>query len=112
MHTTETQISCPECGHNVDVNEILYRKLDNDLRKKYDEQIGEDRAKLQSQKNLLETAQRDLQSKRAAVDEQIAQGIQAQLNAERERITHAERKKAQQDVETSTALLELSLIHI
>ena len=109
MQTQNTQISCPKCDHPVDVNDILYRQLDADLSKKYEEQLATDRNALALQKTSIETRERELQQQKATVAEQIDRGVQLQVNAEREKITQAEREKALKDTEASTALLNKEL---
>lgn len=109
MHTKNTQISCPKCDHAIDVNDILYRQLDADLRKKYEEQIASDRNALAQEKSAIESRELDLQKQQATVAEKIEHGIQQQVNLERKKIIQAEREKALKDTEASTALLNKEL---
>lgn len=109
MQTQHTQISCPNCDHPVDVNDILYRKLDADLRKKYEDQLATDRNTLATQKKTLEAQQVELQQKQAAVARQIEEGIQNQIASEREKIARIERGKAQKESEASTELMQKEL---
>ena len=109
MQTQNTQISCPQCDHQIDVNNVLRQKLDSDLRKEYEEKLNEERNNLKSQQNQLEKSQRELQTQQAAVKDQIDRGIQIQLKVEQVRIEQAERQKAQKETQASTALLQQEL---
>ena len=51
MQTQNTQISCPQCDHQIDVNNVLRQKLDSDLRKEYEQKLNEERNNLKSQQN-------------------------------------------------------------
>lgn len=55
------RIKCPNCDYDIDVNKMLYHKLDDELRKKYNEQFASEKnkfkeleIKLQKEKGLLE----------------------------------------------------------
>jgi len=109
MQTQNTQISCPQCDHQIDVNNVLRQKLDSDLRKEYEQKLNEERNNLKSQQNQLEKSQRELQTQQAAVKDQIDRGIQEQLKVEQVRIEQAERQKAQKETQASTALLQQEL---
>ena len=109
MQTQSTQISCPQCDHQIDVNNVLRQKLDSDLRKEYEQKLNEERNELKSQQNQLEKSQRELQTQQAAVKDQIDRGIQEQLKVEQVRIEQAERQKAQKETQASTALLQQEL---
>ncbi len=109
MQTQHTQISCPNCDHPVDVNDILYRKLDADLRKKYEDQLATERSNLATEKLSLETQQRELQQKQAAVAQQIDLGVQSKINEEREKIARTEREKAQKESEACANLMQKEL---
>ena len=106
MQTQNTQISCPQCDHQIDVNNVLRQKLDSDLRKEYEQKLNEERNNLRSQQSQLEKSQRELQTQQAAVKDQIDRGIQEQLKIEQVRIEQAERQKAQKETQASTALLQ------
>ena len=109
MQTQNTQISCPQCDHQIDVNNVLRQKLDSDLRKEYEQKLNEERNNLRSQQSQLEKSQRELQTQQAAVKDQIDRGIQEQLKIEQVRIEQAERQKAQKETQASTALLQQEL---
>ena len=63
---------CPNCGIDVDVNELLYRQLEQQAQKKYQDQLAQEQTKLQQQQELVAEQQRDLQ---ATLAEQLAESL-------------------------------------
>ena len=109
MHAPDNQINCPNCDHQIDVNDILYRQLSEDLRKEYESKLTADRAKLQSDRAQLETQQRELNVQQTTIDEKIAHGVQSQIKDERTKISQLEREKANKDAEAGMAILQQEL---
>ena len=50
----ETKITCPNCGAELDVNTILYHQLEEDLKKKFQNQLNEERKKFESRSEALD----------------------------------------------------------
>ena len=58
-----TQISCPNCGESIDVQDILAHQLEDEIKKKYQEQLA--KGKKENDSKLLELQK--LQEDQAAV---------------------------------------------
>ena len=109
MHTTETQISCPECGHHIDVNGILYRQLETELKKKYDQQLHAEQQKLHNEKSALNALRLEIAAKEKSVATQIAEGVASGVTTERASIAKQERAKAQDIAKSSMDALQQEL---
>jgi len=59
MKQQSNTINCPKCGESIDINEILYHKVDEELRKKYDDQLSKEKIHLAEQQKKLEEAQKN-----------------------------------------------------
>ena len=89
MSQDQTTIACPECGTEIDVNDILYHQVDEQLRKKYQDELRGEQDKLQKQSAAL----REQQSKQS---ELLAQQVREQLK-EKETILRKSLKQAAED---------------
>lgn len=91
MSQESSEIKCPHCGEEIDVNEALSRQYEDELRKQYDDklarEIKENRAKLEQ--SLKEKIEEDKA-------EQI-QSLQDELNEKSKQVRAL--NKAQADVE-------------
>ena len=109
MNTKHDPISCPNCGHNVDVNEILYRQLDAELNKKYHRQLASEQLKLQQEKSSIDTLRIDIAAKEKSLQTQINTGIETGIAAERTAIAKEERSKAEEITKDIIARQRLEL---
>lgn len=99
-HSKTTQ--CPNCGVDVDVNELLYQKLDNEARQKYRKQLSQEQAKIKQQQEAVAQQQQELlETVRTQVAETLAQEkvkVRAQVEQD-----HSERiKEMQRELEEKT----------
>lgn len=104
---------CPNCGVDIDVNELLYRQLDEQARQKYQEQFAAEQTKLKQQQLEYEQQTKQLEQTVAA---QVAETLsaekaqmQAQLKQQLEQ-DQAARIKSMQDelAEKSLKVIELN----
>ena len=79
-----TQIKCPNCGNPIDVNDILYHQLEEELKKKFQLQLTEERKKFESQSEQLRLAGEKLKEEKGKIEEQISEGIRVRLRMEKE----------------------------
>ncbi len=59
--TKETKITCPNCGHEIDVNNVITLQLDEEYKKKYNAQLTEEKKKLQEESDKLNKQKQDLE---------------------------------------------------
>jgi len=109
IEQSQPHVSCPNCGHDVDVNEILTRKLESDIRRKYDSQREADRAKIQNQQNAVDAKLRELSMMEKDIASQINAGVENRIIAERSVIAKEERTKAESLTESNTRALQQEL---
>jgi hypothetical protein len=69
-HPIDT-IECPNCGHEINVSKILYTRLDEELSKKYNDELARHRKKYDEQKTSLENERRKL-------EDRIEEGIRSE----------------------------------
>ncbi len=80
----ETKIICPNCGAELDVNRILYHQLEDDLRKKFNSQLNEERKKFENQMEALDKEKLHLDDERKAMNSRIAESVALRLKQEKE----------------------------
>jgi hypothetical protein len=79
-----TQIRCPNCGNPIDVNDILYHQLEEELKMKFQQQLTGERKKFESQSEHLRLAKEKLDEEKGKIDEQINEGIRVRLKMEKD----------------------------
>ena len=93
----DTKISCPNCGTSIDVQDILAHQLEDEIKKKYQEQLAkekkENEARLQQIQKSQEEQSEQLAKEKAAFEEKKKQEnrifqerLEKQVKEERQRI--------------------------
>lgn len=91
MNQESSEIKCPHCGEEIDVNEALSRQLEEDLRKQYEDKLA---------KKLKENSVKLEQGLKKKIEEQHSdqiQSLQDELNEKSKQVRAL--NKAQADVE-------------
>ena len=93
----DTKISCPNCGTSIDVQDILAHQLEDEIKKKYQEQLAmekkENEARLQQiqksqeeQAELLAKEQANFEEKKKQENRIFQERLEKQVKEERQRI--------------------------
>ncbi|HET8886300.1 MAG TPA: DUF2130 domain-containing protein [Salinimicrobium sp.] len=80
----QTQIKCPDCGCAIDVNDILSHQLEEELRKKFNAQLSEERKRVESKENELLKRQEEFELKRRQQNELFQEKLDQKLKEERQ----------------------------
>ena len=105
MNQESQNITCPNCGVDIDVNDILYHQLDAELKKKYQDELAKEKTKFDEQQDLLKAERKALESDKAQLDEQIEERVRAGVK-EQNKILEKKIKK-QLEEEQSESISEL-----
>lgn len=79
----ETQVKCPECGTNIDVQDILSHQLEDEIKQKYQAQISAERKKNEAIQNSLEEEKRAFERKKKLENELFQDRLESQLKLEK-----------------------------
>jgi len=93
----KSTIECPNCGFRIDVNEILYHQLDEELKKKYNDQLAKERQKYQAQEDLLQAERERLAREKSGIEEKVAQMVQQGIGQEKKALEASLRKRLEDE---------------
>ena len=75
----ESQINCPNCGTSIDVQTILSHQLEDELKKKFNAQLIEEKAKFEKEHALLNKAKEEFEEKKRKENELFQERLDAKL---------------------------------
>jgi len=101
----QTTISCPNCGTEIDVNDILYHQVDEQLKKKYQDEIRRERAKFESQASALEEQRKALAAEKQKQTERLAEQVREQLKAKESKLKKKLKKEAAEEQQDALATM-------
>lgn len=86
MTQETTHIKCPNCGHEVDVNEILYHQLQEEIKKDYNTKLAEQQKQFDQKYSDLKKQKDELEKQKAEIEEMIDKGVKEKLISEKSKI--------------------------
>jgi hypothetical protein len=105
MNKEKRIINCPKCGEEIDVNDILYHQVDEQLKKDYNDKLAKVKEKYESQTSKLEEEWQKLKTEKAKQEEEIAKKIND--GVKEKEIALKKKIKAEAEEEQSDALKSL-----
>jgi len=93
------QIKCPNCGENIDVNEILYHQLDGELKKKYQDNLAREQQKYDALQEQLQNEKIAIEKEKNKYLEKLSAGIQTGVKEAKIKLEKALKKKLEDEQE-------------
>jgi len=116
MNNNQTTIQCPNCGAEIDVNEVLYHQLESKLKnehiaekKKLEAELETKRKEYKAHFDALKTQEEALKDQQEKFEEQIRESVSIQLKAERQKLSDTLKKQILEEQSESMALLHKEL---
>ncbi|MBD3789294.1 MAG: DUF2130 domain-containing protein [Campylobacterales bacterium] len=110
---SNTTIKCPNCGTQIDVNEILYHQLEDEYKqknlaeqKKLRDEIEEKRKEYKMHLDALKAKEEALLEEKERFDEQLRKATNALLKQERNKLYDEIKKELTLEQSESVALLQ------
>lgn len=105
----ETKIICPNCGAELDVNDILYHQLEEDLRKKFNNRLIEEKKKFELREEALVKEMEKIEEERKLLNEKISAGVDEKIKLEKEQLEINLRKKIADEESSKYEVLQKEL---
>ncbi len=107
--SNNTQIKCPNCGTSIDVQDILSHQLEEELRKKFNSQLNEEKDKFERKNAALLKEKQDFELKKQKENELFQERLEAKLKEEKKAIEDRVGKKLKEEQADSIALMKKEL---
>ncbi len=113
---TNTTIKCPNCGTSIDVNEILYHQLEDELKqkniaeqKKLKDEVEAKRKEYKQAFDSLKAQEVAIKEQQEKFDEELKKATSMQLKAEKQKLQEQLKKELEEEQSESIALLKKEL---
>jgi len=105
MAEKENYIHCPECGAEINVNEVLYHELEEQIKKNYDKKSQKREKEIQKQLEEIQTEKNNLKKQKDSINELVSKEVQTKIKSEKSKLEKSIRKELEE--ETSDQIEEL-----
>ncbi len=103
------QISCPNCGTPIDVNDILAHQLEEQIQRKYQLQLNEARDEFAQKQDILQREKEAFEEKKRRENELFQERFEQKLKEERKSLEEKLKIKLSQEQDEQFALLQKEL---
>jgi len=103
------KIKCPNCGTEIDVQDILSHQLEENLQKKYDAKLTEEKKKYESQAESLIKEKEAFEKQKEKEGELFDQRLKEKIKEEKEKLSSEVKKKLEEEQSEQFALLQNEL---
>jgi hypothetical protein len=104
--SNENHIKCPNCGTQIDVNDLLSHQLEEEIRQKYQAQLSEEKQKFQTQMDALNVAKEEFEKRKQKENELFQERLDKQLKEERIAIENKLKTKLSEEQAEQFKLLQ------
>ena len=104
-----TTIECPNCGTEININEVLSSELEKSLTQKHAQELEENRRKYKEAMQTLKAKERTMAEAKEKFDEELKRATQSQLKLERVKVQDELKKQLVEEQSESFALLQKEL---
>jgi len=105
----ETQIKCPNCGTSIDVQDILAHQLEDELKKKFNTQLAEEKKKFDREHETLNKAKEEFEQKKQKENELFQERLDAKIKDEKKLLEEKLSKKYKDEQSEQFAELQKEL---
>jgi len=105
----ETRITCPNCGCEIDVNHVIAHQVEEEIRKKYQGYLAQEKRKFQEEADRLSREKAELERQRAEQERQVAEKVGQRVREERATLEKQLRESLQGEQAERMALIEKEL---
>jgi hypothetical protein len=109
--STESHIKCPNCGTDINVNNILSHQLEEEIRQKYQAQLTEEKQKYQKEKDALNNEKEEFEKQKKQDKALFEERLEKQLKEERIAIESKLKTKLYEEQADQFKLLQEELNH-
>ena len=78
----QTQINCPECGSQIDVNDILKHQIEDSIKKEYQSKFLEQSQALKKEQSEFEKKKQDYEAELNTAKKELEKSLKSKLKAE------------------------------
>ena len=107
MDEQHSTIKCPNCGTEINVNDVIYHQLEEQLKGKFNADLANEREKMKELSASIEEAKKAVEEEKGKIKEAITEGLKERLKEEKKKLSDDMRKQFDEEsAEQMTSLRE------
>jgi len=109
MAQQSKKIKCPNCEQEIDVNDILYQQVDEEIRKKYRDELKNEKNKYQRQLDSLSEEKEQFKKEKEQQNQKVAEAIKKGIKNEEKQLRMKIKTEIQEEQSDMVKILKEDL---
>ncbi|MBT5759218.1 MAG: DUF2130 domain-containing protein [Candidatus Marinimicrobia bacterium] len=109
MPNNKTVIQCPECGKDIDINDVLTLQLEKQLTEKYEDERDAEKEKISALEKNLSKEKDALEKQKEDLNTSIEIEVKKELKSEREKVEAKLKKRLLEENQEQLSMMEKEL---
>jgi len=105
----QTKITCPNCGTEIDVQNIISHQLEEDLKKEFNAKLAEEKKKFDTQAASLKKEKEEFEKQKEKESELFNERLAEKIKEEKEKFSNSVKKKLEEEQSEQFAELQKEL---
>lgn len=105
----QTKIKCPNCGIEIDVQDIISHQLEEDLKKEFNAKLSEEKKKFENESETLKKEREEFEKLKTKENELFNEKLVEKLKEEKEKFSSEVKKKLEEEQSEQFAELQKEL---
>ena len=93
LESSQQFIQCPKCEARIDVQGVLYRQIQADLQKEFQDELADQRRVFELRESSLNKRQKALEEEKRGLQDSVEEGVRKKISEEKKRIETQLRKR-------------------
>lgn len=102
-------ILCPKCGTEINVSEILYKQVQEQIKKDFESKNAEKEIEIQKKLKAIDTAKEQIEKEKENLSEQVEKEVKLKLNSEKIKLEKELKNKLTEETAEQLQLLKKEL---
>ena len=94
---SERSIECPKCGAKIDVNDLLYHQVEEELQKSFNIRLAKEKKTYDDKSAAIDLERKAIEDARTKIQDQIQQGVKKEVQAEKHKMEARIRKTVEEE---------------
>lgn len=109
MAQQSKKIKCPNCEQEIDVNDILYQQVDEEIRKRYRDELKNEKNKYQKQLDSLSEEKEQFKKEKEQQNQKVAEAIKKGIKNEEKQLRMKIKTEIQEEQSDMVKILKEDL---
>ena len=105
----KTVIQCPECGKDIDINDVLTHQLEKQFTEKFESEREAEKEKISVLEKKLSEEKDALENQKEEINASIESGVKKEMKSERKKVEAEGKKRLTEESQEQLSMMEKEL---